>query len=50
MELVMISQLILDGNTSEPIILNDYYVADLDSYQSGEIRFQFDELEKEGIP
>ena len=37
---------ILDGNTSEPIILNDYYVADLDSYQSGEIRFQFDELEK----
>jgi len=37
---------ILDGNTSEPIILNDYYVSDLDSYQSGEIRFQFDELEK----
>ena len=37
---------VLDGNSSEPIILNDYYVADLDSYQSGEIRFQFDELEK----
>ena len=37
---------ILDGNSSEPFILNDYYVSDLDSYQSGEIRFQFDELEK----
>ena len=37
---------ILDGNTSEPFILNDYYVAELDSYQSGEIRFQFDQLEK----
>ena len=37
---------ILDGNTSEPLILNDYYVSDLDSYQSGEIRFQFEELEK----
>ena len=37
---------ILDGNSSEPFILNDYYVSDLDSYQSGEIRFQFDDLEK----
>ena len=37
---------ILDGNSSEPFILNDYYVSDLDSYQSGEIRFQFEELEK----
>ncbi len=37
---------ILDGNSSEPYILNDYYVSDLDSYQSGEIRFQFDELSK----
>ena len=35
---------ILDGNSSEPFILNDFYVADLDSYQSGEIRFQFDDL------
>ncbi len=35
---------ILDGNSSEPFILNDFYVADLDSYQSGEIRFQFDGL------
>jgi len=37
---------VLDGNSSEPYVLNDYYVADLDSYQSGEIRFQFDELSK----
>ena len=37
---------ILDGNSSDPYVLNDYYVADLDSYQSGEIRFQFDELAK----
>ena len=35
---------ILDGNSSEPFILNDFYVADLDSYQSGEIRFQFGDL------
>mgnify|MGYP000023305598 FL=1 len=35
---------ILDGNSAEPFILNDFYVADLDSYQSGEIRFQFDGL------
>ena len=35
---------ILDGNSSEPFILNDFYVADLDSYQSGEIRFQFNGL------
>lgn len=36
---------ILDGNSSEPIVLNDYYSANLDSYQSGEIRYQFSKLE-----
>lgn len=36
---------ILDNNTSEPFVLNDYYIADIDSYQSGEIRFNFLELE-----
>lgn len=35
---------ILDGNTSDPIVLNSYYTANLDTYQSGEIRFQFNEL------
>jgi hypothetical protein len=37
---------ILDGNSAEPILLNDYYSAALDSYQSGEIRYQFTELEQ----
>lgn len=37
---------ILDGNTSKPIVLNDYYSADLDSYQSGSIQYNFSKLEK----
>lgn len=36
---------ILDDNTSDPIVLNDYYTANLDSYQSGQVRYQFNELE-----
>ncbi len=36
---------ILDNETSKPIVLNDFYIADLDSYQSGEIRYPFSELE-----
>jgi hypothetical protein len=36
--------LILDNNTSQPIILNDYYEADLDTYQSGMVRFQMPKL------
>jgi hypothetical protein len=36
--------LILDGNTASPIVLNDYYVADLDSYQSGEIQYNLRDL------
>ncbi|MDG1334255.1 MAG: type IX secretion system sortase PorU [Crocinitomicaceae bacterium] len=36
---------VLDEETGDPIVLNDYYVADLDSYQSGEIRYNFTELE-----
>jgi len=35
---------ILDGKSSNPIILNDYYEADLNSYQSGKIRYPFNEL------
>jgi hypothetical protein len=31
---------ILDGNSSNPIVLNEYYSSDLNSYQSGEIRYQ----------
>ena len=37
---------ILDDNTSEPIVLNDYYTAALDSYQSGEVNYRFPALEK----
>lgn len=35
---------IIDGETADPIVLNEYYTADLDTYQSGEIRYQFKEL------
>ena len=37
---------IIDANTADPIILNDYYVADMDSYQSGSVRYTMPELEK----
>lgn len=36
---------VLDAETGNPIVLNDYYTADLDSYQSGEIRYNFSSLE-----
>jgi hypothetical protein len=32
-------------NASEPIILNDYYEADVDTYKSGEVRFQLSDVE-----
>lgn len=35
---------ILDENSSKPIILNDYYEANLNSYQSGKIKYPFSEL------
>lgn len=34
----------LDGNTGNPIILNDFYESDLNTYQSGEVRYQLNEL------
>lgn len=37
--------LVLNGNTSQPIVLNDYYQADLDTYQSGIVQFQMPKLE-----
>jgi hypothetical protein len=36
---------ILDGKTAEPIVLNDYYNADLDTYQSGRIEYPFTGIE-----
>jgi hypothetical protein len=36
---------VIDGETGDPIVLNDFYTADLDSYQSGEIRYNFAALD-----
>lgn len=35
---------IIDENTENTIVLNDYYEADVDDYKSGEIRFPLDQL------
>lgn len=35
---------IIDATSSKPIILNDYYVADLNTYQKGKIRYPLNEL------
>lgn len=38
---------VIDGDASKPIILNDFYEANLNTYQAGRIRYPFEEL-KEG--
>ncbi len=35
---------ILDENTNRPYVLNDFYEANLNSYQSGTIRYQFKDI------
>ena len=35
---------VLDGQSAQPIVLNDFYAANLDAYQSGEVRYQFQNL------
>ena len=35
---------ILDGDASRPFVLNEYFVSDLNTYQSGTIRFPFQNL------
>ncbi|MDA3781239.1 MAG: type IX secretion system sortase PorU, partial [Bacteroidales bacterium] len=35
---------ILDNNTSNTIILNDYYESDIDTYQQGKIAYQFADI------
>ena len=35
---------VLDGNTSEPYILNDFYVSDINTFKSGHIWFPFSML------
>jgi len=37
---------ILDGDVSKPINLNDFYIAELDNFQKGEIRYQLNNLSK----
>jgi hypothetical protein len=36
--------MVLDNNTSETILLNDYYESDLNTYKSGKVQYQFDDL------
>jgi hypothetical protein len=36
---------VLNNRTEQPFVLNDFYEADLDSYQSGEVRYQFLDLQ-----
>jgi hypothetical protein len=35
---------ILDGNTEDAFVLNEFYEADLDNYQSGKVNFPFKDL------
>jgi hypothetical protein len=37
---------ILDGESSNPFVLNDFYSAGLNDYQNGEVRYQFQGLTK----
>lgn len=37
---------ILDEKSNKPIVLNDYYEANLNSYQSGRIRYPFEKIEE----
>lgn len=37
---------VLDGNTANPIVLNEYYSANLNTYQSGTLSYDFTTLEK----
>jgi hypothetical protein len=37
---------ILNENTSKPIVLNDFYSADLNTYQKGKIRYPFNSLDE----
>jgi hypothetical protein len=35
---------VLDGNTTSPVLLNDYYTADINSYRSGKINYPYTAL------
>ncbi|MBD3638977.1 MAG: type IX secretion system sortase PorU [Crocinitomicaceae bacterium] len=36
--------LTIDGNTADPIVLNNFYEADLDTYQSGKVSYKLSDL------
>jgi hypothetical protein len=36
---------ILDDKTGDPFVLNEYYLSDLDTYQSGEVRYVLPQIE-----
>ena len=35
---------VMDDDTQNPIVLNNYYLADLDTYKSGQVRYQLENL------
>src|SRR5581483_10070558 len=35
---------VLDNNTGHPIVLNDFYEANLNTYQAGRVRYPFDNV------
>lgn len=37
---------VLDNRSDQPLVLNEFYEADLNSYQSGEVRYQLFDLEE----
>ena len=37
---------ILDGDETNPFVLNDYYQGDVDDFTKGETNFKFRDLEK----
>lgn len=37
---------VIDENTNKPLVLNDFYESDLNSFQSGKIRYQLQNLEE----
>jgi hypothetical protein len=37
---------VMDENTNKPIVLNDFYEADLNSFQTGKVRYQLQNLEE----
>ena len=41
----MLFRSVIDNDYANSIILNDYYVADLDTYKSGRINFELNDID-----